>query len=152
MELFTRGADSLFEGWSDGLPSPLVAATAAGWRPGLLGVTDEHGTGWGEVEGRGRGGLWVREHTRRGVAEALRARRFYATRLSGLRLDALLGGRRMGERVGPAGRAGAVELVVDVDRGPAWQGRPLEAQLLRPGKDVPDVCAVVQLRCGEVSI
>lgn len=151
LEMFNRGDDYLFEGFRDGRPSPLLAALDAGWRPGLIGVTDEHGTTWGSAEDRGRAGLWVREHSRAGVLEALRARRSYATRLSGLRLDATLAGVRMGQPV-PPGAARRALLRVDVDRGPAWAGRPLEAQLLRPGDDaaVPEVRATVALRCGDV--
>ncbi|RKS77573.1 hypothetical protein CLV35_1266 [Motilibacter peucedani] len=149
MEMFNRGDDYLFEGWAEGRPSPLLAALDAGWRPGLLGVTDEHGRTWGSAEGRGRGGLWVHEHSRAGVAEALRARRFFATRLSGLRLDAALDGVRIGSELPSPPRAARLEL--DVDRGPAWAGRELVAQLLRPGADddVPRVAAEVAVRCGE---
>lgn len=149
MEMFNRGDDYLFEGWRDGRPSPLLAAMDKGWRPGLLGVTDEHGRTWGSAEGRGRAGLWVRHHSREGVAEALRARRFYATRLSGLRLDATLDGARMGQPVGSLD--GEVRLQVDVDRGPGWAGRELELQLLRPGSDdlAPEVRATVPIVCGE---
>lgn len=148
LEMFNRGDDYLFEGWRDGRPSPLLAALDAGWTPGLLGVTDEHGRSWGSAEGRGRAGIWVHEHSRAGVAAAMRARRFYATRLSGLRLDARCDGSRMGERL--TGVGGAVRLEVDVDRGPGWAGRPLEAQLLRPGGDdlVPEVVARIPVTSG----
>ncbi|MER5458085.1 hypothetical protein ABT008_25260 [Micromonospora sp. NPDC002389] len=40
------------------------ACLNAGWRPGLTGVTDEHGTTWGFHGGKGRSGLWVTENTR----------------------------------------------------------------------------------------
>ncbi|RZS83001.1 putative metal-dependent phosphoesterase TrpH [Motilibacter rhizosphaerae] len=148
LELFNRGEDYLFEGVADGLPSPLLAVHDAGWQPGLVGVTDEHGTGWGTVEGRGRAGLWVREHSRSGVAEALLARRTYATRLSGLRLDATLDGVGMGGTLPPDGTGGRLRL--DVDRGPAWHGRPLEVQVLVPGAGelLPEVRAVLPLTCG----
>lgn len=155
MEMFNRGDDYLFEGWRDGRPSPLLQALDQGWRPGLIGVTDEHGRTWGTAEGRGRAGLWAREHSRAGVAEALRARRSYATRLSGLRLDATLDGVRMGQPLGaegrPVGDGRQMRLEVDLDRGPAWAGRELELQLLRPGTDdrVPEVRVQVPVRCGE---
>jgi len=150
LEMFNRGDDYLFEGLREGRPSPLLAALDAGWRPGLIGVTDEHAATWGSAEGRGRAGLWVREHSRAGVIEALQARRSYATRLSGLRLDASLAGERMGRALPPGARR--TVLRVDVDRGPAWVGRPLVAQLLRPEDDpaVPAVRAAVPLTCGEV--
>ena len=88
LEMFNRRDDYLFEGWADGRTSPLVACLNAGWRTGIAGVTDEHGTDWGHPEGKGRTGLWVREHSREGVKAAMRARRFFATRTSGLRLAA----------------------------------------------------------------
>src|SRR6266545_4321490 len=50
----------------------------------------EHGAGWGYPEGKGRTGLYVRELSRRGVIEALAARRFFASRVKGLRVDAAL--------------------------------------------------------------
>ena len=48
--------------------SPLNQCLNAGWRVGLLGVTDEHGPDWGHPEGKGRAGLWLRELTRAGRA------------------------------------------------------------------------------------
>jgi hypothetical protein len=59
MEMMNRREDYLFEGYRDGQPSPLVECLNAGWRVGLLGVTDEHGTDWGHPDGKGRAGLWV---------------------------------------------------------------------------------------------
>src|SRR5699024_1071173 len=53
MEIFNRRDDYLFEGWDSGMSSPLVACLAKGWRTGLTGVTDEHGTEWGRPEGKG---------------------------------------------------------------------------------------------------
>lgn len=149
LELFNRTEDYLFEGVAAGAPSPLVACLAAGWRPGLLGVTDEHGTDWGRPRGKGRGGLWVTELSRAGVAEALRARRFFATRFSGLRVDATANGARMGATL--RHRTGPVEFVLDVDRGPAWAGRVLQVQVLRPDTVVPAVAEVADVVCGEVA-
>ncbi|MFN2496938.1 MAG: CehA/McbA family metallohydrolase [Pseudonocardiaceae bacterium] len=149
MELFNRTDDYLFEGVAAGGVSPLVACLDAGWRPGLLGVTDEHGTNWGFPQGRGRAGLWVSEHSRAGVAEAMRARRFFATRVAGLRLDATAGGVRMGSRL--RHRRGPVAFALDLDRGPSWTGRVLQVQVLRPGRPAPAVADVVEVRCGEVA-
>ena len=150
MEIFNRGDDYLFEGYADGRPSPLCACLNAGWRTGLTGVTDEHGTDWGFPEGKGRTGLWVREHSRAGVREALLARRFFATRTSGLRLDATLEmqgrTRRMGSTVPVAD--GVARFRVDLDRGPSWRGRRLHVQVLRPGPEVPEVVEVVPFRVG----
>ncbi len=47
IEMFNRGEDYLFEQVDGGAPSPLVECLDAGWRVGILGVTDEHGTAWG---------------------------------------------------------------------------------------------------------
>ncbi|MGH3774674.1 MAG: CehA/McbA family metallohydrolase [Pseudonocardiaceae bacterium] len=149
LEMFNRSDDYLFQGVAAGRISPLVACLNAGWRPGLLGVSDEHGTNWGFQEGTGRGGLWVTEHSRAGVAEALRARRFFATRVAGLRVDATAGGVRMGSVL--RHRHGPVPVVLDVDRGPSWTGRPLQVQVLRPGTPVPAVADVIEVRCGDVA-
>ncbi len=152
LEMFNRHDDYLFEGVGRGGTSPLVACLEAGWRTGLLGVTDEHGDDWGLPEGKGRAGLWVTELSRAGVAEALRARRFFATRLAGLRVDATANGVRMGSAL--RHRSGAVEFALDVDRGPGWVGMPLQVQVLRPGEPgapVPAVAELVDIRCGEVA-
>jgi hypothetical protein len=140
MEILNRREDYLFEGYGDGQPSPLVECLDAGWRVGLLGVTDEHGTDWGHPDGKGRAGLWVSELSRAGVREALLARRFFATSLRGLRLDASANGVRMGSAL--QHREGLVTFAVDVDRGPAWVGKPLQVQVLRPGAGVPTVVHV----------
>ncbi|HEY2765924.1 MAG TPA: CehA/McbA family metallohydrolase [Pseudonocardiaceae bacterium] len=149
LEMFNRTDDYLFEGVGAGAVSPLVACLASGWRPGLLGVTDEHGTDWGFPQGRGRAGLWVTRHSRAGVAEAMRARRFFATRIAGLRVDATAGGARMGSVL--QHRRGPVPFALDLDRGPSWAGRTLQVQVLRPDTPVPAIAEVVDVRCGEVA-
>ena len=149
LEMFNRTDDYLFEGWSDGITSPLVACLNAGWRTGLSGVTDEHGTDWGFPEGKGRSGLWVTENTREGVLEAMRARRSFATRVSGLRLDATADGVRMGGEL-PISN-GDVRFAVDIDRGPEWDGKPLTIQVLRPGGSAPEVVDVIDTTSGSVS-
>ena len=108
LELFNKLEDYLLKDTDRGLQSPLNQCLNAGWRVGLLGVTDEHGADWGQPEGKGRAGLWVRELTRAGVLEALAARRFFASRVKGLRVDAALtslagAGGAGGERAGPHG-------------------------------------------------
>jgi hypothetical protein len=149
LEMFNRTDDYLFDGWSSGQSSPLNACLNAGWQTGLTGVTDEHGTDWGFPEGKGRTGLWVTENTRGGVLEALRARRFFATRESGLRLDATADGVPMGG-VLPIAR-GDVRFALDLDRGPDWLGKPLAVQVLRPGSRAPEVADVIETWSGRVT-
>jgi hypothetical protein len=149
LEMFNRTDDYLFEGVAAGGTSPLVDCLNAGWRPGLLGVSDEHTANWGLRPGTGRAGLWVTEHSRAGVAEALRARRFFATRVAGLRVDATAGGVRMGSVL--RHRQGPVEFVLDVDGGPSWIGRTVQVQVLRPATTVPVVARMVEVRCGNVA-
>jgi hypothetical protein len=48
--MFNRTDDYLFDGWSSGQSSQLNACLNAGWRTGLTGVTDEHGTNWGRPD------------------------------------------------------------------------------------------------------
>lgn len=153
LEMFNRGDDYLFEGYADGRTSPLNTCLNAGWRTGITGVTDEHGTDWGHPEGKGRTGLWVREHSRVGVKRAMLQRRFFATRTSGLRVDATAtppDGRpvRMGG-VLPM-RRGVVRVRLDLARDRTWRGRPLSVQVLRPGTDVPEVVKVKEFEVGAV--
>jgi hypothetical protein len=103
---------------------------------GLTGVTDEHGADWGAPEGKGRTGLWVRELSRAGVREALRARRFFATRERGLRLDVTADDVRMGGTL--AHRRGPVRFALDLAQR-EWVGRAVQVQVLRPGGAVPAV-------------
>lgn len=147
LEMFNRADDYLFQGVAAGATSPLVACLNAGWRTGLLGVSDEHSAHWGLQPGTGRAGLWVAEHSRDGVAEALRARRFFATRVAGLRLDVTADGVRMGSVL--RHRRGPVEFVLDVDCGPSWTGRVLQVQVLRPAVPVPAVVELIDIRCGD---
>jgi Protein of unknown function (DUF3604) len=153
LELFNKLEDYLLKDTERGRPSPLVQCLNAGWRVGLLGVTDEHGVDWGRPEGKGRAGLYVRELTRAGVLEALAARRFFASRVKGLRVDAgltsLAGPGGPGARV-PMGAAvghpgGPARVEVDLDRGPAWQGRRLGVQVLRPGERLPALAATLEV-------
>ncbi len=137
LELFNRRDDYLFELTDSGARSPLVACLDAGWKPGLLGVTDEHGTDWGYPDGKGRAGLYVTELSREGVREAMEQRRFFATNLKGLRLDATANGARMGTTFGHA--TGTITFAVDVDRGASWIGRRLTIQVLATGAQLPTI-------------
>lgn len=162
MEVLNRREDYLFKALDDGQPSPLVECLDAGWRVGLIGVTDEHGTDWGDPTlGKGRAGLWVTELTREGVREALATRRTFATFEPGLRLDAAARPAPAGGRPPWAGEAdggwsrmgrvldhdrGPVQFVVDIDRGGDWIGRDVEVQVLRPDGRVPAVAHVESTR------
>ncbi|GAA3226360.1 CehA/McbA family metallohydrolase [Dactylosporangium siamense] len=148
LEMFNRGDDYLFDGWSEGRTSALNACLNAGWRTGISGVSDEHGTDWGFPEGKGRTGLWVTQNTRAGVLEAMRARRFFATRVSGLRVDATANDVRMGG-VLPLAR-GDVRFALDLNRGPDWDGKPIRVQVLRPGVTAPTVADVIDTVANQV--
>ncbi|MCW2606574.1 MAG: Gamma-glutamyltranspeptidase [Frankiales bacterium] len=140
LEVFNRGEDYLFEGTTSGAVSPLHQCLEAGWTPGLVGVTDEHGTAWGTPENAGRTGMYVEALTRAGVRGAMERRAFFASRLRGLRLDASADGVRMGGRL--AHTTGPLRIALDLDRGPSWYGRPVNVQVLqaaRAGELLPRV-------------
>jgi hypothetical protein len=104
LEMFNRDEDYLFERVDGGGVSPLVQCLDAGWRVGVVGVTDEHRPGWGFHKGLGRTGLWSLARDRESVREAMLRRRMFATREPSLRVDATL--RRLGpagDSFGPAG-------------------------------------------------
>ena len=138
-EVFNRDQDYLFEGTDGGFNSPIAECLDAGWKVGLLGVTDEHGTNWGYPDGKGRTGLWVKNLSREGVREAMEARRFFSTRLRGLRIDASMKGAQMGRTVGH--RKGLAQFQLDIDRGPQWYGHPLTVQVLQTGRPLPRIIA-----------
>lgn len=83
------------------------------------------------------------------MPEAMRARRFLATRFSGLRLDATAGGARMGGVLSLA--SGHVRFAVDLERGPDWLGKPLDFQVLRPGSGAPAMAEVVPATSGSLA-
>ncbi|MEY2475427.1 MAG: hypothetical protein QOG87_742, partial [Actinomycetota bacterium] len=132
-EVLNMDRDFLFWGMDKGESSPINACLNAGWRVGMLGVSDEHFDKWGP--NRARGGLWVRELTRAGVREAMEQRRMFATFEPGLRLDAAANGVQMGQPVPHT--SGPVRFQLDLDRGPSWHGRTLRLQVLRPGETKP---------------
>jgi hypothetical protein len=144
VEVFNRQEDYIFEGTNEGAQSPINECLNAGWKVGLLGVTDEHGTDWGYPDGKGRTGLWVRTVDRAGVREAMEARRFFSTRLRGLRLDASANGVQMGSTL-PLAR-GPVEFKIDVDRGKEWWNKTLNVQVLQSGSMMPTVVDSVDIR------
>lgn len=161
MEILNRREDYLFKSHDAGQPSPLVECLNAGWRVGLIGVTDEHGTDWGGSGDKGRAGLWVRDLSRDGVREALTARRAFATFTPGLRVDAAArpqpgqglpswwgtpggGWTRMGGVLDH--ETGPVQFEVDVGRGEGWIDEPIAIQVLRPDDHVPRVAHVEDAR------
>jgi hypothetical protein len=158
LEIFNKTDDYLFKDTDRGKVSPLSQCLDAGWRVGLLGVTDEHGADWGCPEGKGRAGLYVRDQSRQGVLEALAGRRFFASRVKGLRVDAALTSLTSPEAGSPPRRfrmgssvahgPGPALVQVDLDRGEAWWGRRLNVQVLRPapGRRLPSVEAAVDVR------
>ena len=125
LEVFNRTYDFLFEGVDDGHRSPIAECLDAGWRPGLIGCSDEHGRTYGLV-GKGRTGLWAPEHSRAGVRATLEGRRTYATREVGLRLDATLDGVPMGSDL-RTGRT--AQLAVDLAGG-GYDGHAAQLQVL----------------------
>jgi hypothetical protein len=149
LEMFNKRDDYLFAGVEDGARSPLVECLAKGWRPGLIGVTDEHGSDWGRPEGKGRTGLFVTELSRHAVREALLARRTFATRLRGLRLAAALENVPMGGVVPLRPGHRSYPLTVDLDLGPGATGLELSLQILRPGATVPLVTEIGRAVVGE---
>ncbi len=153
MEMFNRKEDYLFEGTEVGQPSPLVECLNAGWRPGLIGVTDEHGTVWGHDPAKGRAGVYVEELTRPGVRAAMVKRQFFATVIEGLRVDAAVSSRGTLVRMGSAspGRPGVRQFSLDIDKGADWVGKPLSVQVLTPGAAgalLPTVAHVESITVG----
>jgi hypothetical protein len=124
LEMFNRYDDYVAVGVRAGSPSPLLHCLRAGWRPGLIGVSDEHGSDYGLL-GKGRAGLWAGEHSRAGVRDALARRHVFATREPGLALHAECGSRPMGSSADPTALV-SVELAVP----PPWQGQDVVAQVL----------------------
>ena len=141
LEVFNRKEDYLFEGTNSGVESPIVQCLNAGWRPGLLGVTDEHGTDWGGDAGKGRGGLWVTDSTREAIRDALQQRRFFATNVAGLRLAVV--GRSGGASAAMGGSlpyaGGDLTLQLDLSVTEEWVGRDLGLQVLTAGDFLPTV-------------
>jgi hypothetical protein len=146
LEAFNRREDYLFQTRTGTRFSPLVECLDAGWRPGLVGSSDEHGRSYG-LTGKGRTGLWVRSLSREGVREALTARRAFATREIGLRLDTRLSGVRGGGHLGETGRH---ELAVDLAC-PGLDGRDVELQLLTGDDGEVVVLDLFRARWGVVA-
>lgn len=134
-EALNMDRDFLFWNVDQGEPSPINACLDAGWRVGLLGVSDEHFDKWGQ--NRARGGLWVDELSRAGVRRAMEARGMFATFEPGMRLDAAANGVRMGQTL--THTSGPVTFQLDLDGGPELYGRTLRVQLLRRGDGLPTI-------------
>ncbi len=145
LEVFNRREDFLFQSRAGSAYSPIVECLDAGWRPALVGASDEHGRGYGLI-GKGRTGLWVESLSRDGVREALLARRAFATREVGLRLDARLSGVRGG---GVLTGTGPHDLEVDLACSPL-DGSAVELQLITGQDGAVRVLDQHAARCGEV--
>ena len=123
-----------------GVPNPLHACLNAGWRVGMIGVSDEHGTPGGSEygqAGKARGGLWIPEAlglTRDGVHAAIASRRTFATFEHGLRLDATANGTPMGSAL--AHDAGGVLFELDLEA-PGWAGKELVVETITRGDGSP---------------
>jgi hypothetical protein len=145
LEMFNRDDDYLFERVEMGRPSPLVECLDAGWRVGLIGVTDEHSPDWGFRPGLGRTGIWARGRDRAAVREAMLRRRLFATRERGLRADAVAhtaaGPVPMGSRI--AHDRGDLRFDLDLHGGSDWTGRTVRVQVLQSGWPVPEVVGEV---------
>ena len=46
---------------------------------------------------------------------------------------------------------GTVRFLVDIDRGPVWEGKPLRIQVLRPGTSAPTVVHVLDVLSNTVA-
>ncbi len=98
-DLFGHGQEECVEvcaGWYDYMQTTDVTPRhlTAGYRFGLTGASDNHRICPGM--GGGVTGLYVREHSREGVIEALKARRCYATTGTRLLMDFRINGHLMG--------------------------------------------------------
>lgn len=144
LEMFSFGKDDyLYQGLDEGRINPLTHCLDAGWRVGLLGVSDEHGSVYGKP--KGRGGLWLSDLSRDGVREALLSRRFFAAAEPGIRLDASAEGVPMGSTGGF--RSGTVRIDLDLDL-PGQEDRPLLVQVLTSGTPMPTVVDTVETVAG----
>ncbi len=156
IEMFNKGEDYLYENVSAGRTCSLVACLEAGWKPGILGTSDEHDPDWGTALQKGKSGLWVKQLSRLGVREALTARRFSASREKGLRFDAAANGQRMGTTFGH--QSGPILFEVDIaqnesalalvdgDRTEPAIGKPgtqLILQVLQRGDPLPSILAQI---------
>jgi len=152
LEIFNQRDDYLFAGLSDGLRSPLLDCIDRGWRPGLLGVSDEHGADWGQPLGKGRTGLFVERLDWVSVRRALLARRSFATRERGLRLAVSAEGAAMGSTL-PGGRR-TIDLEVDCAWGAGDADRLISVQVLgpgRPGDALPNLLEEKRATLGALS-
>jgi hypothetical protein len=144
LEMFNRDEDYLFERVDTGGVSPLVACLDAGWRVGLVGVTDEHRASWGFHEGLGRTGIWALGRDRAGVHEAMLRRRMFATRERDLHVNASANGVPMGDQLMLGD--GDVTFELEIAGALDWIGRPLRLQVLQTGSPLPAVVEELDFR------
>lgn len=144
LEMFSFAKhDYLYEGLDHGRISPLTQCLDAGWKVGLIGVSDEHGSTYGKI--KGRGGLWVDAVTRQGVRDAMLARRFFAASGPGMQLDASANGVRMGRTL--PFTAGTLQIDVDLDI-VGGAGRRVLIQVLATGAPLPKIVHTVEVEVG----
>ena len=152
LEIFNRTDDFLFGPAKAGYASPIAACLDSGWRPALIGSSDEHGRSYG-LAGKGRTGLWVTEHSRAGVREALLARRAFATREVGLLLDATLDGQPLGGSLRPAVDVHPALDTVPADGAPTVDAElAVDLELTAPGSRYAGAEVELQLLCSTAAL
>ncbi|MBI1318447.1 MAG: DUF3604 domain-containing protein [Candidatus Hydrogenedens sp.] len=127
--------------WESDVPY-IDVANQRGWMLGALGAQDNHKRDWGLLNDF-RTGVLATELTRQGLAEAFRARRFYATEDKDLLLDFRCSGYPMGARLD--GVARNFTITVTDGSGDAFQearffknGQPLAMQALEGASDIAE--------------
>jgi putative cell wall-binding protein len=130
LELLNRREDYLFRLLEVNRRSAMVECLAKGWRPGILGVSDEHDPIKRKDSdvGKGRSGIWVGDLSAAGIQEGMLQRRFFACRVKGLRIDAAADGVRMGQAFSHPG--GRLLVQLDIATGTEHSGRRLNVHVM----------------------
>lgn len=152
VEMHNLDKDYFFWDTTNGKPFPLNACLNAGWRPGIIGVSDEHGPTLSSLAdgSRGRGGVWVTDLSRAAFRDGLADRRMFSTDIQVLRLDVSAesldppGPRvRMGSSLVHGN--GTIRFGIDLSAGASQVGRPLLVQILTRGADAPTILDTVEV-------
>jgi len=106
--------------------STVLYGLAKGLRFGFIASTDDH-LGFPGAYGEGLAGVWAAENTRKGIFEALKARRTYAVTGDRIALWFELNGQPMGSELGPA-ESRQIRFVVE-----AWDAIEV-VELIRNGE------------------